>query len=1291
MKVKWLMYFLMVTVLCGVAITDASEVKEINIPFRAVPSEVRYVPDEFIVVLSQGVGTPKETNYLQSAQSGIRSLDLLAGSYQVEYMKPLFPGAAERGIAILSRHYKVKFSGSHDLQTVMDAYATDPAIEHVEPDGIHPEDAVPNDGNYSEQWHLNQVSDHDVDAPEAWDIETGDSTIIVAILDSGVRYYHRDLGGVNASSSNPGAARGNMWINWAEKNGTAGVDDDSNGYTDDWIGYDFVESNDPNCWPGEDCATKDNDPRDFNGHGTHCAGNVGAINNNGYATCAPSGGWGNGSLEEYGNGVKIMACRVGRSLDVGGEERMYVRMSFCAEAFYYAADNGAKIASCSWGSSNTGGIDVAATYFTSNGGLIFKSAGNNDDEVPTYLSTRADVISVAATDKSDCKASFSCYGTWVDISAPGVSIRSSYHWNEFPDNDYVAYKSGTSMAAPLAASVAALIWSVHPGWTAAQIEQHLYDTADDIEGLACNSTYVGKLGAGRVNAYNAVLCDVTAEFTADQTRICAPDSICFTDLSTGPVISWDWDFGDGGTSTDQHPCYEYTIPGTYPVSLTVTSAICSDTETKVNYITVDSLVPVCQIQPASLDFGSVEMFDSLDMNFTIYNIGCDTLSGAVSESHDQFSIHSGTGPYALAPGESLLVTVRYAPDELGFHWTNITTGTARCSNVYCSGTSTEPPPVCSIVPDTLDYGIVSVGGFKIMSFDITNTGYGTLDGNVSASCTYYNITIGAGAYSLTHDQTHSVSIIYFPAAAGTHTCTIETGNGICSDVFCTGMGGSPPVCSVDPDTLDFGTVLVGNYEDSTFAITNTGGDTLSGTVEELCAHYSIISGGGSYALAQDETLFVTVRFEPTVSGNHECTVETGAAICSDVFCSGAGDLPAACLVDPDTLDFGTVLVGSNKDSTFTITNTGGDTLSGNVSEACDHYSIIAGAGAYNLSAAQSHVVTVRFEPGTPGTHECTVETGSGLCSDVFCSGVGELPAACLVDPDTLDFGVVTVGDSTEAMFFVTNTGGEILNGSISETCDAYSIVSGGGAYALASDETLFVTIRFKPGSAGLHSCTVETGSGLCSDVYCSGTGDILPVCLVEPDSLDFGTVNLGDSLDMNFLITNTGGGVLSGSLSDTCSYYSIVAGGGSYNLSANETLQVVVRYKPEAEALHDCAIETGVALCSDVYCSGSCVDVSGTAVVSLERLHLYQNYPNPFNPVTRISFTLPDRIYVNLAVFNLEGKLVATLVNEILGKGLHDARWDATDSHGNPVSSGVYFYRLKAGGKVQTRKLVLVR
>ncbi len=465
-----------------------------------------YVPNQIVVKFNtDALSRLNLKTARENGLTGISAVDQVSTRFSALRLIQKFPHARQkmvRGRMLDMRTwFKVTFADSVDADAVVNAYKALADIIDAQPIGIHNIYKVPNDPNFIDQWHLNQANDHDIDAPEAWDILTGNPDIIVTIMDSGVRYFHKDLGGSNASYDHPENTVGNIDINWAEKNGTPGVDDDGNGYIDDWVGWDFVEVN-PLINNGDDYHDPDNDPRDFNGHGTHCAGIVAAINNNGYAVSSPAGGW--GETNGAGNGVKVLPLRIGWDIRITGQ----VGMDFAASAFVYAADNGARIASCSWGSSNTGGLGDAMDYFLYDNSdqvrLIFKAAGNDNDEASDYMLDRSDVIGVASTDENDVKSSFSTYGAFVDISAPGSNIVSTYHDHTNPAGDYIATLSGTSMATPLAAGVAALIWSANPSLTALDVQQILYNNADDIYSIPGNAAYAGKLGAGRVNAFTAL-------------------------------------------------------------------------------------------------------------------------------------------------------------------------------------------------------------------------------------------------------------------------------------------------------------------------------------------------------------------------------------------------------------------------------------------------------------------------------------------------------------------------------------------------------------------------------------------------------------------------------------------------------------------------------------------------------------------------------------------------------------------------------------------------------------------
>ena len=182
------------------------------------------------------------------------------------------------------------------------------------------------------------------------------------------------------------------------------------------------------------------------------------------------------------------------------------------------------------------------------------------------LEPHTSVLSVASTTSGGYKSDFSNFGTWVDICAPGTSILSTSSDGPSGNVPITEYNSGTSMASPLVAGVAGLVWSAMPTLTKDQVDSILINTAVDADPL--NPSYIGKLGSGIVNAYNALSGLPIALFEADATQGNVPFTVQFTDLSPITPTAWTWDMGTGDMLYVQNPQYTFNSPGLYDISLT---------------------------------------------------------------------------------------------------------------------------------------------------------------------------------------------------------------------------------------------------------------------------------------------------------------------------------------------------------------------------------------------------------------------------------------------------------------------------------------------------------------------------------------------------------------------------------------------------------------------------------------------------------------------------------------------------------------------------------------------------
>lgn len=315
--------------------------------------------------------------------------------------------------------------------------------------------------DYSKQWYLNSTGPNHINAEKAWDLTTGSSKIIVAVIDTGVDLKNPEL-------------KENLWENAKEIMGIPGVDDDQNGYIDDFYGYDFVNS--------------DSDPSDDNSHGTHLASIIGAKGNN--KTGMTGVTW----------NVRMMPVKV---LDASNSQS---DLNKIAKGIYYAVDNGANIINASFALGYNGSdtkdqvIQTAINYAEKNNVLVIAAAGNNGEDIDEYpmapaALSNSNILTVTASDEEGWRIGFANIGMKsVDVAAPGRNV-----WGLLPDQK-ARFWGGTSQATAIASGVAALVLSKYPTLKPNEVRNRIMNSVKK------SSKFKGEFfSEGLVDAYKALL------------------------------------------------------------------------------------------------------------------------------------------------------------------------------------------------------------------------------------------------------------------------------------------------------------------------------------------------------------------------------------------------------------------------------------------------------------------------------------------------------------------------------------------------------------------------------------------------------------------------------------------------------------------------------------------------------------------------------------------------------------------------------------------------------------------
>ncbi len=455
--------------------------------YRADVIELRLAPRAARIVHPLRA-RPSEPGRVQHL--GVVSIDALADALSVTGFEPIFRGevAPSDGDSFdFTAFHRVGLPEGADVADALERFRALPDVLSADPIAVLGTSALPPDSLSAQTvWLFRDVTPRrDIRAPEAWAIERGDTSIVIGILDTGVNGWHPDLGGRGE--------RGNLFVNWAEKAGVAGVDDDGNGYIDDVGGWDFVAVA-PNGQGGEDNGVEDNDPSDWVGHGTFVAGIIGAIAGNGIGLA--------GVVPE----VRLMPLRIGWLPSGATPPSGQVDMSYAAAAIRYATRMGVQVLNCSFTSLNQGSLDAAVTVAARAGVSIVVASGNFSG-APAYLGQREETIAVAATDSNDFIWPNAQRGAWVDLVADGVGMVSTYFQRTGSDSlggrtpAYRANLSGTSFSAPQVAGAVALMQSRRkrlglPLLSPLGLRLRVRETAEDIRAL--NPSY-SQYGSGRLD------------------------------------------------------------------------------------------------------------------------------------------------------------------------------------------------------------------------------------------------------------------------------------------------------------------------------------------------------------------------------------------------------------------------------------------------------------------------------------------------------------------------------------------------------------------------------------------------------------------------------------------------------------------------------------------------------------------------------------------------------------------------------------------------------------------------
>ncbi len=1224
----------------------------------------------------------------------IKANESVISKYNVQKSLNIFKSAKNKELFYklnLNNVFIMQTDQDADIKKIVNDLNQNPNVEYAEPVFISKMDeTIPNDSLYSRLHHIPQVK-----APDAWDLGFGSSEVIIAILDSGVDWDHEDL--IDVIWSNTGEIADN------------GLDDDENGYTDDTRGWDFVTGV-TGIKAGEDGDIEDNDPMDFGGHGTHVSGIAAGHTNN--IT----------GISSVSSGASIMPLRIGWKDNDGTG---FVRSDFAALAYIYAADNGAHITNQSSGNSGQAIVD-AAYYAFLNGVLIFESAGNGNDVTPSALGSQDWVISVASVDQSDVKASYSSFGRYVKVAAPGgdfsPGIYSTYLYPSDLFSGKYGYMNGTSMASPLAASVAGLVKSHNPEMSVLDLFDTVVQTADNLD--AKNPNFVGQLGSGRVNAYRALTEEIQTfwpNLSVDSVKI----------FENEPKISYGNDRLDPG----EMATYQIFINNQWREANNITATLTANEDWPLeiisgtdNIATIGSVLSTPQ-NTASVSF-TIKAKDNAYPSFASLNLNLSTDSGY--EKNIKLQV-------AVSP--SVLLVADFENDPIAEanleHYTDFFQK-HNISYEHFSKTGTN----LSLEKLNQYTAVFWICEWTFPSLDEADrTLLGSfLDGGgrlfISGQDLGWDLA-GPGSDTNEYHDSDGQSLVFF-------------NNYLKADFQADGAATSS-LTGVSDDPIGDG-ISFSTYQDK-----RDGNQQFPDEITPLSSAVSVFNypNGNSGAIRFDE-LYKLVYFS---FGGLETIVEDKARLAVGektlLWLIGL-DVDHTPVPDLETQDSITVNAEiTSQDTTISsvqlfwgtdsippfqvveMSNTSGNTWQGDIpqrdSDSFIYYFVQVYLENEGISPSAKHsfyagsdvfspVVEVLSEPywntinkskANDYSFKIKATDNIGVQKDnikmkwwVNSSSENTVIMDTLANKNeystALDYGTALQNGDMVSYYFQVND--LSINANVTNS-DTFSFVI----------DTVEVIDGFENGTFKW-----DTGDGWgISNLKNSGSHSIDDSPTGKYDNNVNNSLNYNYSFDLSpyqsaWLEYYVRFDIEDGK--DTCYVEVSSDGGESWDIVESMTGRQLPRFKQKLTVLDnyagldDVTIRFRMKTDNDVQGGGINIDDISmsvsydirTGIEVVERIipkvfSLGQNYPNPFNPETTIQFELPQKAQVSIAIFNTFGQRVTELTsNEEFLAGKYRIKWKAENAFGAKLASGVYIYSLKAVAadgitRSFTKKMLLIK